>query len=89
MSFMLCSHGGQEAPCSQRVSVCAEIITAESDPWETKKWQRSAFLTFFLTPALPWHLCLSALLIEGGISKASFILLELNPSTKMSLSPGL
>ena len=65
MSVTLCRHGGQEAPCSQPASVCAEIMTTESAQGETNKGPRSAFISFLPTPALPWHLCISASLIQG------------------------
>lgn len=66
MSFTLCSHGRQEAPCSQLVSVCAETLTTESFQEGAEAKVSS---TPSPTPALPWHLCISAPLNQEAFRK--------------------
>lgn len=47
--FTLCSHGGQEAPCSQLASVCAEMMTR---PKGKLRSHQVCLGHFFLAPAL-------------------------------------
>lgn len=86
MSFTLCSHGRQEAPCSQLVSVCAEILTTESSQTEIKKGLKPRCLCLLLPPQPLASLQLSPF-NSGGISKASSILPVLDHFPTMALSP--
>ena len=45
--FTLCSHGGQEAPCAQLASVCAEVMTR---PKGKPRSHRVCLGHFFLAP---------------------------------------